>query len=95
MFNAWQDLTLGGIIGSKFVGHNDLGTPENFLASIKLASARIWIRSYESTTSEHEAREALDALAHDKRRSGYRDLWRPLCLTVTQKRKRPLLEGAL
>ena len=24
--------------------------PENFLAAIKLASARIWIRSYESTT---------------------------------------------
>jgi transposase len=25
-------------------------SPENFLAAIKLASARIWIRSYESTT---------------------------------------------
>ena len=25
MFNGWQDLTLGGAIGSKFVGHDDPG----------------------------------------------------------------------
>ena len=25
MFNAWQDLTFGGAIGSKFIGHDDPG----------------------------------------------------------------------